>query len=68
MAILDNLEAYLEFEDENLSVKTFKEIVCQDCLDKENLDPSWKDAPDWCDDCNSNPGEKCPDCGYTHNC
>ena len=25
-------------------------------------------APDWCDDCNSNPGEKCPDCGYTHNC
>jgi len=37
----------------------------------EELDPlgvSWKDAPDWCDDCNSNPGEKCPDCGYTHNC
>lgn len=24
--------------------------------------------PDWCDDCNANPGEKCPDCGYTHNC
>jgi len=38
---------------------------------QEELDPlgiSWKDAPDWCDDCNSNPGEKCPDCGYTHNC
>jgi hypothetical protein len=37
----------------------------------EELDPlgiSWQDAPDWCDDCNSNPGEKCPDCGYTHNC
>ena len=32
------------------------------------LDSSWKDAPDWCDDCNANPGEKCPDCGYTHNC
>ena len=27
-----------------------------------------KDPPDWCDDCNANPGEKCPDCGYTHNC
>ncbi len=27
-----------------------------------------KDPPDWCDDCISNPGEKCPDCGYTHNC
>lgn len=23
---------------------------------------------DWCDDCNANPGEKCPDCGLTHNC
>jgi hypothetical protein len=34
MAILDNLEAYIEFEDENLSVKTFKEIVCKDCIDK----------------------------------
>ena len=32
------------------------------------LDDQWKNAPDWCDDCNSNPGEKCPDCGYTHNC
>lgn len=32
------------------------------------LGVSWKDAPDWCDDCNSNPGEQCPDCGYTHNC
>ena len=27
-----------------------------------------KDPPDWCDDCSANPGEKCPDCGYTHNC
>lgn len=27
-----------------------------------------KSPPDWCDDCSSNPGEKCPDCGYTHNC
>jgi hypothetical protein len=35
MAILDNLEAYIEFEDENLSVKTFKETVCQDCLNKD---------------------------------
>jgi hypothetical protein len=34
----------------------------------DTLGISWKDAPDWCDDCNSNPGEKCPDCGYTHNC
>jgi hypothetical protein len=32
------------------------------------LDSSWDNAPDWCDDCNANPGEKCPDCGYTHNC
>ena len=47
MGILDNLEAYIEFDD---------------------LGKAWKDAPDWCDDCNSNPGEKCPDCGYTHNC
>ena len=31
MAILDNLEAYIEFEDENLSVKTFKEDVCDNC-------------------------------------
>ena len=31
--------------------------------------PGYKQTPpDWCDDCNSNPGEKCPDCGYTHNC
>ena len=37
-------------------------------LELEELDPSWENAPDWCDDCNSNPGEKCPDCGYTHNC
>ena len=37
-------------------------------LDKDPLGKSWKDAPDWCDDCNANPGEKCPDCGYTHNC
>jgi hypothetical protein len=37
-------------------------------LDKDPVGKSWKDAPDWCDDCNANPGEKCPDCGYTHNC
>ncbi len=42
MAILDNLEAYIELEDKAIT--------------------------DWCDDCNTNPGEKCPDCGYTHNC
>ena len=31
--------------------------------------PGYKQTPpDWCDDCISNPGEKCPDCGCTHNC
>jgi hypothetical protein len=37
-------------------------------IEFDHLGKAWKDAPDWCDDCNSNPGEKCPDCGYTHNC
>jgi hypothetical protein len=67
MSILDNLEAYIEFEDENLSVKTFKETVCQDCLNKEKLDPSWKNAPDWCDDCVV-VDSKCTVCGLTHSC
>lgn len=31
MGILDNFEAWLEAEDENLSVKTFKEDVCGNC-------------------------------------
>ena len=26
------------------------------------------EPPDWCDDCNAHPGERCLDCGYTHNC
>jgi hypothetical protein len=44
------------------------EYMSTDLIKFEELDPSWKNAPDWCDDCNANPGEKCPDCGYTHNC
>jgi hypothetical protein len=36
MAILDNLEAYLELDEDHssLSSKLFEEIVCKDCIDK----------------------------------
>lgn len=39
MSILDNLEAYLEFEDAaptNLQTKIFSETVCQNCSTKES--------------------------------
>jgi hypothetical protein len=38
MSILDNLEAYIEYteEDANLSVKLFKDNVCKDCVSTEN--------------------------------
>ena len=35
---------------------------------KENIPKYKQNPPDWCDDCTSNPGEACPDCGCTHNC
>ncbi len=31
MGILDNLEAYLELEPDNLATKVFIEDVCEDC-------------------------------------
>ena len=37
MAILDNLESYLDFldkEPENLATKIFSETVCNDCSEK----------------------------------
>jgi hypothetical protein len=36
MGILDNIEAYLELDEEHssLSSKLFKETVCKDCIDK----------------------------------
>lgn len=39
MSILDNLEAYLEFDDtdhSNLSTKIFSETVCMNCSEKES--------------------------------
>jgi hypothetical protein len=39
MSILDNLEAYLEFEDTaptNLQSKIFSETVCINCSEKES--------------------------------
>lgn len=39
MSILDNLEAYLEYEDiapKNLQTKIFSETVCQNCSEKES--------------------------------
>jgi hypothetical protein len=39
MSILDNLEAYLDFldqEPENLSTKIFSETVCINCSEKES--------------------------------
>lgn len=47
---------------------TLRYTVHMDKPEYDSLGKSWKDAPDWCDDCVANPGEKCPDCGYTHNC
>jgi len=35
---------------------------------EENIPGYKKTPPDWCDDCISNPGETCPNCGCTHNC
>jgi hypothetical protein len=36
MGILDNLEAYLELDEDHssLSSKVFEETVCKDCTDK----------------------------------
>lgn len=37
MSILDNLEAYIDFdEEENLSTKIFSDTVCQNCSEKES--------------------------------
>lgn len=37
MSILDNLEAYINFdEEENLSTKIFSDTVCQNCSEKES--------------------------------
>lgn len=53
MGILDNFEAYMDIY--------LKEQV-------EDIPGYKKNPPDWCDDCTSNPGQACPDCGCTHNC
>jgi hypothetical protein len=36
MSILDNLEASIDFEDDNLQTKIFSETVCQNCSEKES--------------------------------
>ena len=54
MGILDNLEAYIEYNDPKRN--------------QEKIPGYKQNPPDWCDDCISNPGEQCPDCGCTHNC
>ena len=37
MSILDNLEAYIDFDEpENLSTKIFSDTVCQNCSEKES--------------------------------
>lgn len=36
MSILDNLEASINFEDDNLQTKIFSETVCQNCSEKES--------------------------------
>lgn len=39
-----------------------------DCNRSKKIPGYMQTPPDWCDDCNTHPGEKCPDCGCTHNC
>ena len=36
MGILDNLEAYLENEPDNLAVKLFSDMCCENCSCKED--------------------------------
>jgi hypothetical protein len=36
MGILDNLEASINFEDDNLQTKIFSETVCINCSEKES--------------------------------
>jgi hypothetical protein len=36
MSILDNLEASINFDDDNLQTKIFSETVCQNCSEKES--------------------------------
>jgi hypothetical protein len=36
MGILENLEASINFEDDNLQTKIFSETVCRNCSEKES--------------------------------
>jgi hypothetical protein len=43
MGILDNLEASINFEDDNLQTKIFSETVCINCSEKESTHMPNKD-------------------------